>query len=437
MSVKRLKKRAVLALCLLLARRRYRRKTEPRRWWVNPSMAQQAAQNAFGPRFALIRQEPEKFMIHYGMSVASFDALLTAVKPAISKVNTQMRDCVSAEEKLAATLRYLRTGSTCRELQKEFIMGRSTLSIALKAVCLAIYNALKTQYMKEPKREDWLTISEGFEEKTGFPHCVGAIGAKYIRIKTPWGPEKDFFKFKKSFCIALIGVVDHNHQFSFIDVGGNREETEGNLLKATEFGDKIYSYNLDLPLAQPLRSDPNGAALPFIFVNEVFPESGHILRPYSRTSNYQSQASAIFNEKFAKAMEVANETFAILTERWRIFENPFTGSGQLVNVAIKACCALHNYVGKRDGFDLDCLRGPGFLLPDVESKNGRTKKSGDVVRDQFAEYFCSTGWEAQPQQQQQPHQAAQHQQHQQLEAVAQQYEQYYYPEHYCATVVPM
>lgn len=71
-------------------------------------MAQQAAQNAFGPRFALIRQEPEKFMIHYGMSVASFDALLTAVKPAISKVNTQMRDCVSAEEKLAATLRLVK-----------------------------------------------------------------------------------------------------------------------------------------------------------------------------------------------------------------------------------------------------------------------------------------------------------------------------------------
>lgn len=50
------------------------------------------------------------------MSPTRFDDLLNRVKPLISCKTTQLRESVSAEEKLAVTLRYLVTGDSMQTI---------------------------------------------------------------------------------------------------------------------------------------------------------------------------------------------------------------------------------------------------------------------------------------------------------------------------------
>jgi hypothetical protein len=52
-----------------------------------------------------LKEYPDKFFEYYRMSVTSFETLLSLVEDTISKTNTVMRECVSAEERLAVTLR--------------------------------------------------------------------------------------------------------------------------------------------------------------------------------------------------------------------------------------------------------------------------------------------------------------------------------------------
>lgn len=35
----------------------------------------------------------------------------------------------------------------------------------------------------KPNMADWLAVSEGFDEKCQFPHCIGALDGKHITIQ--------------------------------------------------------------------------------------------------------------------------------------------------------------------------------------------------------------------------------------------------------------
>ncbi|CAH1997701.1 unnamed protein product [Acanthoscelides obtectus] len=54
-----------------------------------------------------IRKHPDKFFEYYRMSIASFDELLGALRPLITKQETSFKKPISAEERLTVTLSYL------------------------------------------------------------------------------------------------------------------------------------------------------------------------------------------------------------------------------------------------------------------------------------------------------------------------------------------
>lgn len=101
-----LNKKSVTALCLLLANRhRRRRKRQSREWWIHPILSDRSTKGKFVLLHNQLKQHPDKFFEYYRMSVNSFEVLLSLIQSDICKENTMMRECVSAEEKLAVTLR--------------------------------------------------------------------------------------------------------------------------------------------------------------------------------------------------------------------------------------------------------------------------------------------------------------------------------------------
>lgn len=78
------------------------------------------------------------------------------------------------------SFRFLGTGNSMRSSHFELLLGRSTISSIVRERCSAIWNTMKDEHMKMPAKDEWKAISNQFEKRANFPHCVGAIDCKHI-----------------------------------------------------------------------------------------------------------------------------------------------------------------------------------------------------------------------------------------------------------------
>jgi hypothetical protein len=148
-----------------------------------------------------------------------------------------------------------------------------------------------------------MEISEMYERRANFPHCVGSIDGKHIRIIKPWGSGNEFFS------IVLVEVA------RYIDVGGFGHEGDSNLFKTTELGKRVYSQSLDLPQPRPLPNEQNGQPVPFVFVDdEAFALGEHVLRPFPAKN--LTHEKKVFNYRLSRARRFIECAFGIFANKW-------------------------------------------------------------------------------------------------------------------------
>ena len=180
-------------------------KKDQRRIWVREIFKKREEVKTFEHLYSDLRKDREYFFRYLRMSPDRFDHLLSLVKDRIEKRNTRLRKAIPPEARLAITLRFLASGETQQSLSYSFRVGRQTLSKIVSETCEAIYEALKDPYLRLPSSsEDWKSISERFEDIWNFPHVVGAVDGKHIRIECP----------------KLSGTLYHNYKGFFSMVRG-------------------------------------------------------------------------------------------------------------------------------------------------------------------------------------------------------------------------
>jgi len=81
-----------------------RRKKQQKRFWVHPYLEKNISCRLFVAAKEL-QQTDAKFIAFYRMSKQGYLDLVHLVVPAIRQKNTNMRECVSAEERILITLR--------------------------------------------------------------------------------------------------------------------------------------------------------------------------------------------------------------------------------------------------------------------------------------------------------------------------------------------
>lgn len=116
-------------------------------------------------------------------------------------------------------------------LHYNFRLGYSTITEIIREVCNAILRKLETSLELPPTEKEWEIISAGFERNANFPHCIGAIDGKHIRVIRPADSGSLYYNYKLYYSIVLLAVYDANYTFTYIDVGAYGKSSDSSIFK--------------------------------------------------------------------------------------------------------------------------------------------------------------------------------------------------------------
>ncbi|XP_022182081.1 protein ALP1-like [Myzus persicae] len=286
---------------------------------------------------------------------------------------------------------YLASGCSFKDLHYSYRIGISTISYIIREVTTIIWVNLHSEFMQLPSTSmAWEQISNGFQSKANFPHCIGAVDGKHIRVKKPSNSGSMYFNYKDYFSIILLAVVDSEYRFIYVSVGSYGKDCDSSIFKETTFWKKLTENSLHLPIPRPL-SEHSNTNVPFVIIgDEGFALNDNLLRPYGGT--HLNKVKRVFNYRLTRARRYVECDFGILSNKWRIFHRPLDVNVETAIGIVKACTVLHNFVRQKDGFDFQSnqIEPEINCFPNIlNAQSIRGGSSANSIRATFADYFVS------------------------------------------------
>nr|CAI5864140.1 unnamed protein product [Callosobruchus analis] len=261
---------------------------------------------------------------------------------------------------------FLATGLAFRQLAFTFKISKSAVTRIVIEVCLAIWKILKEKRMKFPTEEDFKSIAKGFEDKGKFPHCIGCIDGKHIRLKRP---------------------KNSGSMFRIIDVGAYGKDSDGGVLSSSKFYQEIKNGRCKFPADVPL-SDSNIVA-PYVFPgDEAFALTNFLLRPYLERQLPGHESRNIFNQHLSSTRVTIEHSFGIAAGRFRILLKSIETNVDNAITIVKTTCLLHNILMDRDGSSSHCPELPMRSLQNSRANNNPAGTATNT-RELFTAYFAN------------------------------------------------
>lgn len=142
------KKAAALLIAVIISKRQKEQNKKKRLWarnWIRNRETENISQNLIRD---LRNDGVGGFETFFRITPDQFDSLLSKLRPFISKKDTRMRKAISAETRLAITMRYLASGDSYRSLMLLFRVAHNTISGIVSATCQSIYLTLRDEFLK-------------------------------------------------------------------------------------------------------------------------------------------------------------------------------------------------------------------------------------------------------------------------------------------------
>lgn len=383
-------------------------------------------------------EEPEFYHNFVRMDLQQYENLLALVTPLIQKQDTVMRESISANERLMLTLRFLATGESFHSLQYLFRIPLATISAIVPEVLDAIYKVLVDEYLQvclfcslnnvilncetpsiikesfyfifqTPKTaDDWESVAQEFNDLWQFPNCLGAVDGKHVVMFAPPNVGSNFYNYKGTHSIILMGIADANYKLLYIDVGRNGRFSDGGVFNRCTFGQAMDQNELGFPAPKPLpgRTMP----VPYVLVaDDAFALRENVIKPYPQRG--LDMVQRVFNYRLSRARRIIENVFGIMSARFRVLRNPIYLNAEKTKKVVLATCVLHNYLittnkqkyapvssfdhynnnGELVGGDWREDGASGTTMFGIESNDDASDTTAKDFRDEFKSYFIDEG----------------------------------------------
>lgn len=138
------------------------------------------------------------FVMYFRLSRNLFQRVADLIRNDISNshpLGGSKRTRLSTEHKLSIALRYIVSGNSQRSLQFDSRVSQERISHIIKEVFSAIAKNMP-MLMPVPSENDWKKHAANFFRMWNFPHVIGAIDGKHIRIQCPSNSGSLYFNYK-------------------------------------------------------------------------------------------------------------------------------------------------------------------------------------------------------------------------------------------------
>ena len=267
------------------------------------------------------------------MSPERFENLLQLVGPYIKKKKCKTRESITPAERLTITIIYLASGDSPQSQSFNFRVGRTTVCNIARDTRRAIWLALNENYLKPPMSlEDWKKIAQKFFTEWNFPNCLGALDGKHIAIECPGYSGSQYYNYKGLFSIVLMAMCDANCCFTLFDVGNYGRENDAQIFNNSDMGKAFLANEINIPAPTII----DGHELPYVIVSdEIFALKPWLMKPYPGKGLTEEQA--IYNYRLSRCRRTRENSFGILSARWRLFRRLIRAVPETVDGITKAC----------------------------------------------------------------------------------------------------
>ena len=203
----------------------------------------------------------------FRMDVSDFENVLAKISDLIEpKERLGGTEPIKSDERLGLTLRFLATGETFRSLSFQFRISLHAVSYIVKGCCDAIVERMSSEFLKVPSSDaEWLEISKKFEEKWNYPHALGAIDGKHVRIQKPKNGGSFYYNYKHTHSVILMAIAGPEYECLYADVGSNGRVNDSGVWNKTSLLRGIEDGSFKLPADDELS---NGLTTPYVFLGD-------------------------------------------------------------------------------------------------------------------------------------------------------------------------
>lgn len=251
--------------------------------------------------------------------------------------------------------------------------------------------------------QQWMEVAKGYERRWNFPNCFGALDGKHIRIQAPGKSGSLYYNYKGYFSMVLLALVDADYNFLYVHCGAEGRSSDGGLWRDCDLHQRLREGTLPLPAPKPWPHAEEGGPRPYVIVaDDAFAMTNYLLKPYC--SRQLTHKQRIFNYRLSRARRVVENTFGIMTCRFRLLLTAIHKKPSKIVPIVMAIIALHNYLRRESsgtylGKDAVDHEDANYNVVEGEWRNenplrslGPTRNRNHAVaaktlRDDMADYF--------------------------------------------------
>lgn len=154
---------------------------------------------------------------------------------------------------------------------------------------------MQETHLKFPDSElAWKVIAHDYMERWNFPNCLGAMDGKHVRIDPPLQSGSSYFNYKETFSIMLLGLVDVQLRFIFVDIGTNGRISDRGIWNKCVLKHHLQKNDINIPPPSPLPGTEQD--FPYVIIgDEGFSLSTNVLIPYPKEQCTGKKERRIYN----------------------------------------------------------------------------------------------------------------------------------------------